>query len=91
MVAGHQLPSSCHNSSTARPRIACLCLRSAFFITRRSRPSWAVGTPNRLLSLMTGCVALVAYAFFSVGSSSANSLVILAAVAVACMQESQAN
>ncbi len=40
---------------------------------------------------MTGCVALVAYAFFSVGSSSANSLVILAAVAVACMQDSQAS
>ena len=33
---------------------------------------------------MTGCVALVMYVFLSAGSSSAKSLVILAAVAAAC-------
>lgn len=84
IVAGHHLPSSCHRTSTASPRIACLCLKSLFFITIRSSPCWAEGTPNRTVSLMTGCVALVMYVFLSAGSSSAKSLVILAAVAAAC-------
>jgi len=45
-----------------------------------------VGAPNRVGSLRVGCEALVAYVFFSGASSSAKSLVILAAVVAAYVQ-----